>query len=160
MSLQFPVITAAAGMAPAPSAGSANRGVAVPDVTGKTRAEAEAALVDFQVVVQTVEVTGGADGTVYTQNPAKPSIRPRGSVVTITVVENPTPGPDFGKRFDELDDALGDVATAVEDIRKASAALEGKIESSRTDLLTAIQKAADDLKARIEDRGGPSTSFE
>ena len=68
--------------------------VAVPNVVGRTQDAAEALLgaAGFEVRVEEVAREGEA-GTVVEQNPAANRSRPRGSTVTIVVIEEQAPDP-------------------------------------------------------------------
>lgn len=80
--------------------------VVVPDVSGQTEAEAKVSLADFTVRVRTVE-TSGIAGTVFATDPAKDSVRPKRSLVTIFMIVNPVPDND------DVVAALVELTTAV-----------------------------------------------
>jgi beta-lactam-binding protein with PASTA domain len=85
--------------------------VVVPNVAGKSEAEAKAALDDFTVRVRTVEASGTA-GTVFAQDPAAATIRPRRSQVTIFVIVNPAPdNEDVATALNELTEAVTTLGT-------------------------------------------------
>lgn len=79
----------------------------VPDVSGDTEGEAKLTLADFTVRVRTVETPGQA-GTVFAQDPAGGSVRPRRSPITIFLIVNPAPDND------DLVGALNDLTAAVD----------------------------------------------
>jgi hypothetical protein len=88
--------------------------VVVPDVAGKSEAEAKAALDDFTVRVRTVEASGTA-GTVFAQDPAAGAIRPRRSSVTIFIIVNPAPdSADVAKALTELKQSVDTLGTTLE----------------------------------------------
>ncbi len=64
----------------------------VPDVAGKSLADAQAALTGAGFVVATVEVDGVPEDTVAAQAPAATSLLPRTATVVIDVRKKGTPG--------------------------------------------------------------------
>jgi hypothetical protein len=88
--------------------------VVVPNVAGKTEAEAKAALDDFTIRVRTVEASGPA-GTVFAQDPAANTIRPRRSSVTIFIIVNPAPdSADVAKALTDLKTSVDTLGTTLE----------------------------------------------
>ncbi|MGW7363424.1 PASTA domain-containing protein [Streptomyces sp. NPDC054841] len=85
-------------------------GVGVPDVVGKTRAEAEKKLRDFGLTPQVREIVAeGKAGDVFSHEPPVGGVRPKGSVVTLHVITTPPtpkPLPDLAKKLDELTKAV------------------------------------------------------
>jgi len=92
--------------------GSGQALVGVPDVIGKTRAEAVAALAAFRVRVQLVEVAGETADTVYGQIPEAPRLLRRNSVVTIQVITDPAGATD--DQLDAIEKAVGELKVAVD----------------------------------------------
>jgi hypothetical protein len=114
--------------------------VAVPPVVGELRADAETTLkkFGFRPVANEVEAEGDED-KVYAQDPMPPTTRPRGSVVTIFVIKNPSPNIDA--RFTALDEAVKGVLDAV-----------GKVETEVAKVETAAEakKRVEELKAELK----------
>lgn len=113
--------------------------VAVPPVVGELRADAEKKLkgFGFKPVANEVEAEGDED-KVYAQDPMPPTTRPRGSVVTIFVIKNPTPNLDV--RFTALDDAVKGVLDAV-----AKVETEDEAKKRVEELKAELQKLSDKL---------------
>jgi hypothetical protein len=88
--------------------------VVVPDVSGKTEAEAKALLDDFTVRVRKVEALGTA-GTVLAQDPEAGEIRPKRSTVTIFVIVTPAPdSADVAKALADLKTSVDTLGTTLE----------------------------------------------
>jgi len=88
--------------------------VVVPDVSGKTEAEAKALLDDFTVRVRKVEALGTA-GTVLAQDPEAGEIRPKRSAVTIFVIITPAPdSADVAKALADLKTSVDTLGTTLE----------------------------------------------
>ncbi|MGW2558067.1 PASTA domain-containing protein [Streptomyces sp. NPDC001514] len=88
----------------------ATGGVGVPDVAGKTRAEAEKKLRDLGLTPRVWEIGGdGKPGEVFSHEPPVGAVRPKGSVVTLNVFAakpNPPIPPEVVKKLDELTKAV------------------------------------------------------
>lgn len=96
--------------------------VAVPEVTGRPREEAEATLEDagFEVSVREQESEDREPGTVLSQDPAAGSSRPKGSRVTLTVAKAPAAVAVPDVTGEESADAIATLSAAgfVPDVRR------------------------------------------
>ncbi|MGW5192751.1 PASTA domain-containing protein [Kribbella sp. NPDC004138] len=91
--------------------------VGVPNVVGLQQAAAETKLRDFELVprVQTIEAEG-AEGAVFSQNPAANTAKPKNTVVTLLIIKAPVIPPDLGQQLTDIKTAVGDVDTKVDQV--------------------------------------------
>ncbi len=111
--------------------------VGVPNVQGLPQADAEAKLRDFELVpkVQTIEAEG-TEGTVFSQNPAAGTARPKKTVVTLLIIKAPVIPPNLDQQLTDIENAVADVgtsvgqvATAVADVGAQVTGVDGKLDS-------------------------------
>jgi beta-lactam-binding protein with PASTA domain len=123
--------------------------VAVPDVVGKTQAEAEADLRALGLTLRVQEVESNTPpGTVILQNPAPFTIRSRGSVVTIVIGRAPVVPPDLGQQLEDLKTAVDGVGAKVDAVTTAVDGVGTKVDEVAT-AVGAVDAKLDDLGTAV-----------
>jgi len=131
--------------------------VGVPNVQGLPQADAEAKLRDFELVpkVQTIEAEG-TEGTVFSQNPAAGTARPKKTVVTLLIIKAPVIPPNLDQQLTDIENAVADVgtsvgqvATAVADVGAQVTGVDGKLDSIVA-ALTDLGTKADTIGTKID----------
>ena len=118
--------------------------VAVPDVEGLARADAEKKLTDFGFKTRAAEVVAeGTAGTVFGQDPAARAVRSKGTTVTLQIV-TPAPVPvDIGTQLAAIKAAVDLVET----------------DAKAEDRTNAILSKLDDIRKKLPQgtsKSGPS----
>jgi uncharacterized protein YoxC len=120
--------------------------VGVPNVQGLPQADAEAKLRDFELVpkVQTIEAEG-TEGTVFSQNPAANTARPKKTVVTLLIIKAPVIPPNLDQQLTDIENAVADVGTSVGQVATAVAGVGNQV--------TAVDGKLDSIVAALTDLG-------
>jgi outer membrane murein-binding lipoprotein Lpp len=115
------------------AAGTGN--VGVPAVLDLSQADAEAKLREFDLVpkAQAIEAEG-TEGTVFSQNPAARTIRPRGSVVTLLVIKAPIVPPNLGELLSVLQGAVDGLITKLDGVTTTVDGVDTKVDRVETKL--------------------------
>ncbi|MEU4293789.1 PASTA domain-containing protein [Kribbella sp. NPDC026596] len=117
--------------------------VGVPNVQGLPQADAEAKLRDFELVpkVQTIEAEG-TEGTVFSQNPAANTARPKKTVVTLLIIKAPVIPPNLDQQLTDIENAVADVGTSVGQVATAVAGVSSQV--------TAVDGKLDGIVAKLD----------